>query len=131
MIRAASNETPHQTAFTNGRFSSVADVPQEKGGNGAGFGPHELLEAALATCMVMTVELAAAKLGVPLQRAHCEVNIDRSIPGSVTLHYVLHFDGALSDAHSQQLRDAAEKCPVARTLSGGIAFSSTPYARAG
>ena len=54
MIQVTSLDLPHQTAFSNGAFNSVADVPLEKGGAGKGFGPHDLLEAALATCLRFT-----------------------------------------------------------------------------
>lgn len=120
MIRASSLGVPYQTAITNGTHHAVADVPVAKGGAGQGFGPHELLEAALATCLTMTVQMYAGKHGIPLAGAHCEVRIDRSVPDAVTLSYTLTFDGPLSDVQSAQLRDAASRCPVARTLSGAI-----------
>ena len=47
MIRSTALDTRFQAVFTNGSFSATADVPMEKGGSGNGFGPHELLEAAL------------------------------------------------------------------------------------
>jgi putative redox protein len=124
MIRSSNLATPHQTAFSNGTLEAVADVPVEKGGAGKGFGPHELLEAALATCLTMTVQMYAAKHGIPLHRADCEVRIDRSVPNAVTLNYSLAFDGPLTDAQSAQLLEAASKCPVARTLTGTINLQS-------
>jgi putative redox protein len=72
-------------------------VPVEKGGAGQGFGPHELLEAAFATCLTVTVQMYAAKHGLPVTAARCEVHIDRSIPKTATLHYALTFDGPLTD----------------------------------
>jgi putative redox protein len=130
MIRASSLSVPHQTAFTNGTHNAVADVPVEKGGAGQGFGPHELLEAALATCLTMTGQMYAAKLGIPLAGAGCEVRIDRSVPKAVTLHYALTFDGPLTDEQAAQLRDAASRCPVAQSLSGKITLNSEAAARA-
>ena len=122
MIRSSSLDVPYQTAFTNGTHDAVADVPVEKGGSGKGFGPHELLEAAFATCLTMTVQMYAAKHGLPLDGAQCEVRIDRSVPNAVTLNYALSFDGPLTDEQKAQLREAATRCPVARTLSGTIAL---------
>lgn len=122
MIRSSSLAIPYQTAFTNGSHDAIADVPLEKGGAGKGFGPHELLEAAFATCLTMTVQMYAAKHGLPLKAAHCEVVIDRSIPNAVTLRYNLTFDGPLAEEQAEQLREAASKCPVARTLTGTIAL---------
>lgn len=126
MIRSNSLDVPYQTAFTNGSYAAVADVPVEKGGAGKGFGPHELLEAAFATCLTITVQMYAAEYGFPLEAARCEVRIDRSVPGTVTLNYTLAFDGPLTEEQSARLWEAAGRCPVARTLSGAIALRPVP-----
>jgi len=117
MIRVSSLEKPYRTSFTNGRHSAVADVPLEKGGADEGFGPHELLEAALATCLTMTVQMYAAKHGLPLTAAHCAVRLDRSVPNDFVLHYDLVLDGPLGPDETEQLREAARNCPVGRTIS--------------
>jgi len=122
MIRAESLPTPFQTRFTNATHSAICDVPREKGGEGQGFGPHELLEAALATCMTMTVQMYASKHGYPEFTACCEVRIDRSRPGTVTLHYSLSFEGDLTAEQVRRLHEAVKGCPVGRTLTGGISI---------
>ena len=122
MIQASSSNVPHQTAFTNGAFASVADVPVEKGGAGRGFGPHELLEAAFATCLTMTAKMSAAKHGFPLTGARCEVRIDRSVPDAVVLNYDLVLEGSLTEEQSTVIRNAASCCPVAKTLTGAISL---------
>jgi putative redox protein len=126
MIRATNLRVPYQTEFSNGTHSATADVPLEKGGAGLGFGPHELLEAALATCLTMTVQMCASKHKIPLQHTQCEVRIDRSIPNTVTFYYTLNFEGMLTTEQTTQLRQAASQCPVARTLSGAIGLKETP-----
>src|SRR5207247_6316725 len=45
---------------------------------GCGFGPHQLLEAALATCLTITVRKFAAEHKFPLDSASAEVLLDRS-----------------------------------------------------
>jgi putative redox protein len=40
---------------------AIVDTTSGKGGYGDGFHPHELLEAALATCMNMTIRMYAQK----------------------------------------------------------------------
>lgn len=122
MIRSASLDTPHQITFSNGSQKSVADLPREKGGDGDGFGPHELVEAALATCMAMSARMSAAKHGYPLAGVECDVRVDRSVPGSVTFEYTLAFDGPLTGEQVRHLREVAAACPVGRTLTGPIAL---------
>ena len=118
MIRSHSLDIPHRVAFSNGGHSAHADLPKEKGGAGSGFGPHDLLEAALATCMTITVAMYAAKHGIPLESAAAEVRLDRTDPDAVAVIYSLTFEGALTEAHREALRVAASKCPVQRTLTG-------------
>jgi putative redox protein len=120
MILATGLAPPFRTEFTNGTQSALADAPVVKGGGGTGFGPHELLEAALATCLTMTVQMAAAKHSYPLTGVRSEVRIDRNKPGEVALNYSLVFDGPLSDEEINRLRAAAAECPVGRTLTGRI-----------
>jgi putative redox protein len=124
MIRTHVLTTPYQTNFSNGTHNAVADVPIEKGGSGQGFGPHELLEAALATCLSMTVQMYAAKHGLPLHGVGCEVRIDRAIFGHAVFSYALSFDGPLSVLQCADLREAASRCPVARTLGGSLSIQS-------
>ena len=120
MIRATSLVTRFQASFSNGSQSATADVPVEKGGEGKGFGPHDLLEAALATCLTMTARMYAEKHGLPLAGVRSEVQIDRSVPGTATLNYSLEFDGELSDEQIGKLREAVSRCPVAKTLTGTL-----------
>lgn len=122
LIQAKNLVEPYQTAFSNGTYESIADVSIAKGGGGLGFGPHELLEAALATCVTMTVQMAAQKHGFPLEGAQCTARLDRSQPERIQLHYTLTLDGpALRPEQHAALHASAARCPVAQTLSGGIA----------
>src|SRR5262245_20302009 len=116
MIEAVSSAGTPQVEFTNGSHSSRADVPREKGGEGSGFGPHELLEAALATCMAMTLEMHARREKLPLRRATVRVRLDRARPGEAVYECQLTLDGDMSAAERQSLLDAASNCPVGQTL---------------
>lgn len=122
MIRSHSLGVPHRVAFSNGDHSADADLPAAKGGAGLGFGPHDLLEAALATCMTITVEMYAAKHGIPLVSAAAEVRLDRSDPDAVILIYSLTFEGSLTAEQRESLRNAASRCPVQRTLTGRLSL---------
>ncbi len=120
MIRSHSLGVPHRVVFSNGEHAADADLPAAKGGAGSGFGPHDLLEAALATCMTITVEMYAAKHGIPLESAAAQVRLDRNDPDAVALIYSLTFEGPLSEDQRESLRVAASKCPVRRTLMGRL-----------
>jgi putative redox protein len=120
MIRSSGLESRYQASFTNGSDTATADVPVEKGGAGQGFGPHHLLEAALATCLTMTARMYADDHGLPLAGVRSEVRIDRSVPGEAALNYSIEFDGELSGEQVRRLREAVSRCPVAKTLTGKL-----------
>jgi putative redox protein len=80
VIQTTSQPSTYQTEFTNGVARGIANAPLNKGGAGAGFGPHELLEAALATCINMAIRMRADKLGIVLGSVSTTVRLDRSRP---------------------------------------------------
>src|SRR5215471_19117288 len=91
--------------------------PDGRGGTAAGANPYELLSASLAACTAMTIRLQARRRKIPL--SHVEVAVsyhhggDRgrdSFERSITL------EGNLVDDERAQLMQAANMCPVGRTL---------------
>ena len=122
MIRADSQPTNYHTEFTNGEHISTSDTTPGKGGANRGFRPHELLEAALATCMNMTVRMAADQQGIPLSSVSVTVSLNREEPGKPVFEYSVQFGGALSEAQKARLLSAGEKCPVRNTLSHPLRF---------
>lgn len=126
MIRATSDGVPYRVTFTDGRFAATSDTTAEKGGGDAGFGPHELLEAALATCLTITLEKTARQHGIPLERAGAAVRLDRGRPGEPVLTYELEMHGPLSDEQRQKLTEAAANCPVGKTLTGKVSVHPGP-----
>lgn len=120
MIRASLLTPGYRASFTNGELTGIADMPLAKGGDGPGFGPHELIEAALATCMGITARKYAVDNHLPLSAAECEVRIDRSNPSAVTFDYRLMLEGNLTSIQERNLRNAVSRCPVAQTLTGVV-----------
>lgn len=116
MIEAVSEDAPYRVTFRNDVLSTSADAPREKGGGGTAFGPHELLEAALATCMVMTVRMMARRESWPLRAATAKVSLDRSQPGEARYDCELDVVGELTAEQRDRLLAAASECPVGQTL---------------
>jgi putative redox protein len=116
MIESTEQNDGYVVRFTNGSYTAPGDMPVEKGGFGQGFRPHELLEAALATCLTMTVRIAAEKFGYPLIRAVARVELDRGNPEAIIFNCALDLDGELDDTQRARLLRAAEHCPVGQTL---------------
>ena len=123
MITTSSLVEEYRATASNGRVEVPIDAPAGKGGQGAGFGAHELLEAALAACLNMAVRMHARKEGIPLDGVRTSVRIERPDEGTVRFVQEIHFDGDLREEHRAALLHAAAVCPVRQTLSRRIEFA--------
>jgi uncharacterized OsmC-like protein len=68
MIQVDSLSPAYRGVVRNRAHELASDAPITKGGGGAGFGAHELLEASLAACLNMAVRMHADARGIPLER---------------------------------------------------------------
>jgi uncharacterized OsmC-like protein len=119
---------------TVGPHSLAADEPADRGGADAGPTPYELLLAALGSCTSMTLSVYARRKQWPLERVvvrltharvHAEdcVNCDdparrlERIERSITL-----VGDQLTAEQRARLLEIAERCPVHKTLAGGLTF---------
>jgi putative redox protein len=116
MITTQSKEPRYLVQFTNGTQQADADVLPIKGGQGAGFGPHELLEASLACCINMWIRMQADLLGIPASPIAVTVSLKRDHPDEVVYEYTVELSGELPDVQRTTLLNAADNCPVRRTL---------------
>ncbi len=122
MIRTDSQPAKFQAQFTNGVQVSVSDTTPDKGGGNLGFRPHELLEAALASCMNMTLRMYAEKQSIPLSGVSVAVSLNRNNPDGLLFEYTVEFHSSLSESQKGQLLSALENCPVRKTLSKPLHF---------
>jgi putative redox protein len=123
MIVAGSKAPAYCTPFSDGEHTGLADTTREKGGSGAGFWPHTLLEAALATCINITVRKYADKHAIPLLAASTRVKLDRSRADEATFQYEVELQGNLTASQREALLKVAGDCPVKATLLKKISFN--------
>lgn len=121
MIRADAKTSRYTTEFSNGKAYGIADVAGEKGGKGEGFPPHDLLEAALATCMNMTVRMYADHHGIEIRGVSTTVTLESGVEETV-LRCQVEIDGDLDAATRTKLEQVARRCPVRVSLSKPIRF---------
>ncbi len=122
MITASSDDPAYRTLFSDGEHQALADTTREKGGSGGGFWPHTLLEAALATCINITLRKYAEKHAIPLSQAIVKVQLDRSHPGEAIFAYEVELQGNLTATQQEALLQAAGDCAVKQTLLRRISF---------
>jgi len=92
-----------------------ADLEVSLGGAGADPTPHELLDAALAACTLLTLRLYAQRRNIPL--ASCEVRIERDEgPEVYRMRRQVTVGGALDAAQRADLLRVANACPLHKAL---------------
>ena len=122
MITTFLKRTDYQTQFTNGNYVSASDTTADKGGSGQGFRPHELLEAALANCMNITIRMFASEHSIPLSSISTIVTLDRNSSDEACFNYNIKLPDNLSEEDKQTLLRAVKSCPVRNTLLKKIKF---------
>jgi len=97
----------------------IATVPpQDNGGDGSSFSPTDLVGAALASCALTTMALAAGREGLPFGNARATVEKRMSPPPRRIAELVLCIDmpREARPADRARLEEIARTCPVALSL---------------
>lgn len=97
----------------------TADAPKDIGGQGSAFSPTDLVGVALASCILITMGLAAKKMGISIEGAVANVEKEMSSAptrriGKLVVH--LQFPQAFSLDVQKKLEEIAIKCPVHASL---------------
>lgn len=109
----------------------VADEPATAGGTDEGPTPYDLLSAALGACTAMTMHFLAKRDNIPLEGVEIAVTNDRLYAKDCAdctsqSGYIHRFDvqirlrGNLTPEQRKKLLDAANRCPVRKTLTNEI-----------
>ena len=119
--RMVNNSFTHQVEVRGHQL--IADEPTDHGGDDDGPSPQELLAASLAACTAITIEMYAARKGWDV--GHIEVAVEftpaeRGCPTKFEL--IIRLPDDLPEEQAERLRVIAAKCPVHRTLDGGVMF---------
>ncbi len=120
MIEVAS-EPGYRTQLIHGPSGSTltTEAPKDNGGNGLSFSPTDLVAAALASCALTTMALAASREGVPWGEASARIEKMMSPPPRriAELRLEISMPSALPAAQRSRFEQIAHECPVARSLS--------------
>ena len=125
----SAGDTFRQEVLVDGRHRLVTDEPGEVGGTDTGPAPHELLPAALAACIAVTIRMYARTKGWALGELSVDVVYDNK---STPRHFdvTINLPEGLSHEQVRRLMRAAETCPVRRSIEAGMVFDEhLPHAR--
>ncbi|MCF4166505.1 OsmC family protein [Zavarzinia compransoris] len=114
---------------TVGRHVMGADEPPAMGGADTGPTPFELVMAGLGACTTMTLRMYAERKGWPLEHVSVVVSLRRvaSADGkSLSDRYdrAITLKGPLDAEQRAALIAVADRCPVSRQLSAGVAITA-------
>ncbi|MBX3040881.1 MAG: OsmC family protein [Bdellovibrionaceae bacterium] len=98
----------------------IADEAVVPGGGDTGPNPHELIEAALTACTIVTLQLYANRKQWPLESADVSVRITQEDSNGTVISRQLTLKGDLSDEQRTRLLEIANKCPIHRLLTGSL-----------
>ena len=108
----------------NDRHILVTDEPVSLGGSDLGPAPHELLPAALASCIATTIAMYAQRRDLRLGEITVEVDYDsKSSPRRFEIR--VEVSGELSEEQRRRLDRVAAACPLRRALEAGFVFDET------
>jgi putative redox protein len=104
-----------------------ADEPEALGGRDTGPRPTDLALMALGACTAITVRMYAARKGWVIDRIAIRLRYERDDPEKSDfkrIERLIELDGPLDADQRARLMQIAEKCPVHRMLTEGVAVRS-------
>jgi putative redox protein len=105
----------------NGRHTLITDEPVSLGGSDWGPAPHELLPAAVASCIATTIAMYARRRDWPLGEVSVEVDYDNEASPR-RCETRVEVSGELSADQRRRLDRVAATCPLRRALEAGFVF---------
>lgn len=107
------------------QFSILSGVTKELGGADEGPSPHELVEAALAACTIITVQMYANRKQMKLESTNVTVKIESESKEASTISRQIEFVGDLTQEEKGKLLEIANKCPIHKLLESKITVATT------
>lgn len=105
----------------NGRHTIVTDEPESLGGTDLGPAPHELLPAALASCVSTMIAMYAGRKEWDIGDLRVDVVYDSEAEPR-TFEVTIGLGDGLTDEQIARLERVAKTCPVRRALEGAVVF---------
>jgi len=123
MTTASIATTHYRVKLQNGRHEFLSDEPVSIGGGDTGPEPDELLEAALASCTVITLRMYADRKNWPVAEIEATISLERQA-GKTIFTRNIRVNGGIDETQRQRLLEIAKSCPVSKTLLGETEINS-------
>ena len=122
-VTAITGPLPYETKIVARNHLLISDEPSDKGGGDLGMRPHELLLAALTSCVCITIKMYASRKEWKLEQVRAESLMERKEEsgGQATKIIIeLMLIGQLDEVMRNRLVEIGGRCPVHKTLSHGV-----------
>ena len=106
------------------RHKIESGISVKDGGRDEAPSPHALLEAALASCTILTLELYAKRKEWTIGTTACQVRIESESASGTVMERTISFSETLTPEIRDRLEQIANKCPVHRVLSGSVTINT-------
>jgi putative redox protein len=113
MATAQISGGPMRTEVAVGGHTVIVDEPESLGGTDKAATPQQLIAAALASCVLITIQMYAQRKQWDLADVRVEVCYD---PECTDFAVEIQLPSWLDDAQRERVMRVAGKCPVQRTL---------------
>jgi uncharacterized OsmC-like protein len=107
-----------------GAFRFETDLPETMGGEGSGPSPGVLGRAALGSCLAMSYQMRAARLGVDLATVSVEIEADFDVVGMLSMAAAVR-PGYSEVRYHVRVESSAPEADILRVLDEGDILS--PY----
>jgi putative redox protein len=101
----------------------ISGVLEKQGGKDEGPDSHELLEAALASCTALTVQMYAKYKGFKLKSTDVRVSIE-SEGAQTHIKRIISLHGDLTAAERERIFEISKRCPIHRLLESNVTIHS-------
>lgn len=121
-LNASAHSIPgslRQDVVVNGRYHLLTDEPVSVGGEDSAPAPHELLPAALASCVATVLVMYARTKGWDLGDVDVDVEYDHHATPR-RFEVTIRLSGNLTEEQLSRLEKVAATCPVRRSLEAGV-----------
>ena len=113
--------TLRQEVLIDGRYSLTTDEPEHLGGDGTAAAPHELLPAAVASCVSTTLVMYARAKEWDLGQVTVDVDYDhRATPRKLAID--VSITATLEPEQLARLEKVAAACPIRQSIDTGFEF---------
>ncbi len=122
MVKCKNLDKRYKCIIETSNYSIFSDTTKEKGGSEEGIRPHELLEAALASCLNITIRMTLDKLKIKADNVFVTVNLMRNKEGKTIFNYHYNINAELNNLQKEKIEESVANCSIKQTLLKEIIF---------